>query len=530
MRIAGRTLLALFLLAALWLIAPPVWQAGWSFYTAVRQPSAVAADAQGATTYVVTGDRPLEFRLSGHADLVRLRVHALVPDADKPGSAPTVDYALRIDIEDTDGNVLHGYAHHLRSTVGRYLDAQTGELFALNLVDEPGVEVAGINLVPLNLSAWPSAAVVRVSLAGADARIAEVGLRLYEPEAIPEHSIERFWQRLSEHQRMRLAEGNVYPHNLLTPAERAAVLSQRWRPVGPAGVQDQDYRVRSLFAREGRPGAYVSSAFPVVGLRVDRDHAVDLPVSAPGRYFIRANLENLQPEADASPAQLRVEIASDRAVETLLMAVPTTTVARAIALEPGTVRLHSDKPVRVVLLRSLSQSAPASAPSVETRLYRLAAISPLSYAAEADAEPSALRFDLRQRLDRTGPAGAPVAVRYEYRDAVGAAVGGGSFELPPAGPAIDLRSDDPAAQLSPAASLILSVPAGVVEVTLASPDSGRVYVAAYSRLPVTGNAAAEDEWFGLAPSGWAALIAGGDSLMIEQFSIDFAHAGPADAQ
>jgi hypothetical protein len=532
MRIAGRALLALLILAVLWVAVPPAWRAGWSFYTAIRQPSAVAADAQGATTYVVARDRPLEFRLSGHADLVRLRVHALLPDADGPASAPAADYALRIEVEDTNGNLLRDYVHHVRGSIGRYLDADTGELFALNLVDEPGYAVAGINLIPLDLSAWPSAEVVRVSLAEADARIAEVGLRLYEPEAIPEHSIERFWQRLSEQQRMRLAEGNVYPHNLLTEGERAAVLSQRWRPVGPAGVQDQDYRVRSLFAREGRSGAYISSALPMAALRVDADHPVSLPVLEPGYYFIRTNLATTQPQGDVAPAQLRVEISDAGAAEVVLMTVPATTVARAISLRRGTLRLVADKPVQVVLLRNPAGGRRSSAPSVETRVFRLPAGGALNYAGMADAESAALRFDFRRRFDRIPSVdSAGLALRYEYRDAAGALVGGGTFNLPASAPAIDLRSDDPAVLLSPAATLTLDVPRGIAKVMLSGPpNAAEVYVAAYSRLPIAAGAAERDEWYGLAPSGWPELMADESSLTIQPSDIDFAHAGPTDAE
>lgn len=534
MRLAGRTLIALFLAAALWVGGPPVWRAARTFYGTIQQKSQVDDGAQASTAYVVSQDRPLEFRLSGHADLVRLRVHALLPQSTGLGDASSAAFALRIEFLDANDNPLHEQIYHVRSIVGRYLDAVTGELFALNLVDDPAYAVAGVNLIPLNLTAWPSAQGVRIALAGADAGIAEVGLRLYEPEAIPEHSIERFWQRLSERQRMRLAEGNVYPHNLLTSAERAAVLSQRWRPVGPAGVQDRDYRVRNLFAREDRPGAFVSYAMPVVGLRVDREHPIDLPIPQQGRYLIRANLDLPPQETAAAAALLRVEFA-DAGAAPILIDVPAATVARAVSLPQGTLRLISDKPVRVVLLRNPT-AAPASPYPVEIRSFRLRRGGALSYSAGDETDSVVLRFDLWRPLDDSDPAmSAALTLRYEYRDAQDAVLGGGDFDLPPARPALDFRSDDPTVQLSPAETLTLRLPPGAAKVTLSAPADA--YVAAYSRLPTTvetaapaGENAATNEWFGLAPEGWAALMAAGDSLTTEHSFAGFVRTGPVDAE
>lgn len=534
MRFAGRALIALFLLAALWAGGPPVWRAAWTFYGAIQQKSQVAADAQASTAYVVSRDRPLEFRLSGHADLVRLRVHALLPQGTEVGSAPSAAFALRIEILDTNNNLLSEQIYHVRSVVGRYLDPATGELFALNLVDDPAYAVAGVNLIPLNLTAWPSAQGVRITLAETEAAIAEVGLRLYEPEAIPEHSIEGFWQRLSERQRTRLAEGNVYPHNLLTSTERAAVLSQRWRPVGPTGVQDREYRVRSLFAREDRPGAFISYALPVVGLRLDREHPIDLPIPEAGRYLIRANLEIPPQGSDSAVARLRVEFA-EAGTMPILIDVPPTTVARAVSLPQGTLRLISDKPVRVVLLRN--PAAGASLPqSEETRSFLLRSGGALSYSVGDESDSVILRFDLQRRFNDSDPVTpADLTLRYEYRDAQDAVLGGGDFNLAPSPPAFDLRSDDPTALLSPAELLTMTLPPGAAKVVLTAP--GDAYVAAYSRLPLADETAAPvvgdaamNEWFGLAPTGWAALMAAGDSLTTEHSFVGFAHSGPVDAE
>lgn len=534
MRIAGRILLGILVLAVLLTAGAPIWRASRAFYDTVRKPSLVAGDAQASTAYVVAADRPLEFRLSGHADLVRLRTHALLPAAGGQYAAPAAGYALDIEILDSDGNLLHRESQHIRSIVGRYLDAATGEPFAVNLVDDSRFAVAGVNLIPLSLADWPAAEVVRVRLAGADPQISEVGIRVYEPEAIPEHSIEQFWQRLSDRQRSRLAEGNVYPQGLMTGAERAAVLSRRWRPVGPSGVEDQDYRVRNLFAREDRPGAFISYAVPVLETRLEPGRPIDLPVTEAGRYSIRAILAAVQPGLDAQPAQLRVDIFNSQTNESFAISVPGSLVARDLFLSSGGIRLSSDKPVRLMLLRSpVPPGAAASPVGAEIRAYRLHAGGGLTYELSGGQAAAALRLDLWRRLDGGPeiPSGA-FAVVYELRDAANAVVGSGSFTAVATAPAPDLPSDDPEALLSSAQRELLDVPPGVVAVTLSAPKE--IYVAAFIRLPPAADDPAAElpaaDWFGVAPSGWSPLIAGGGTLLIEQGSGRFVRSGPVDAQ
>jgi hypothetical protein len=515
MRLAGRALVLLAVLAALWAILPPIGDAALRYYAAIQQPSLLSAEAQPATTYVASRERALEFRLSGHADLVRLRSHALLPRAGDAGIEPSAAYALRVQILDTNGRLLAERIEHVRGVVGRYLDAATGELFAINLVDDPGYAVAGINLVPIDLSAWPTSEVIRIDLAAADDGIAEVGVRLYEPEAIPEHSIERFWQRLSDPQRERLADGNVYPSALLTVAERAAALSQRWRPVGPAGIQGQDYRVRDLFAREDRPGAFIAYAVPVADMLVGPDRPLDLPILEEGRYILRANLEAETGPADTA-ARLRIEVRDSGAPAATLVVISGKIAAHAAFLRPGSVRLIADRPLRVALLRNTGAGDSRTPRQVESRVYRLRGGASLTYPVAANAgDADMLRLQFWRSLDRSGPDDDTVlAVGYECLDAESRNLGGGRIEIPAGPPAPNLRSDDPTVLLAAPVRQALRLPPGTAQIVLTAPSD--VFVAAFNRLQPATDGEGADGWFGLPPGGWPALIAAGDSLTLQR--------------
>jgi hypothetical protein len=258
-------------------------------------------------------------------------------------------------------------------------------------------------------------------------------------------------------------------------------------------------------------------------------------VTETGRYSLRANLAAAQPGFDAEPAQLRVEIFNSQANKSFVIAVPGPLVARDLVLLPGGIRLSSDKPVRLMLLRSPAPPGTSvSALSFETRAYRLHAGGGLTYELGGGQAPSALRLDLWRRLDgNQGNSSGAIAVMYELKDAANAVIGSGSFDAAASAPAPDVLSDDPEALLSSAQQEFLNIPSGVVAVTLSAPQE--IYLAAFTRLPpATDDATAADlpaaEWFGMAPSGWSPLIACGGTLLIEQSFGRFVRSGPVDAQ
>jgi hypothetical protein len=75
---------------------------------------------------------------------------------------------------------------------------------------------------------------------------------------VPDREIKVAWQRMSGADRRRLAAGNIYPPQLLSEAEKRNLLRWRWRPVGPRGVEGEDYEVKRLYVPDdggGQPAA-----------------------------------------------------------------------------------------------------------------------------------------------------------------------------------------------------------------------------------------------------------------------------------
>jgi hypothetical protein len=472
-----------------------------------------------SSAYLVESERELEFRLSGHADQVRLRGHGLIPRRAEEAMSRTYDFAIAIRILAADGTILAQRTEHYRTSVVRHRDPTTGGMERANLVADDTVDVIGTTLTTLDLRHLPEAEVLRVRLAGADPDVRAVGIRVYEPEAVPEHSIAASWQRLSIPQRERLAEGNVYPMPLLSEEETAAIMTRRWRPVGPAGVEGKDYRVQTLFIREveGAP----TESFPVpAGLYVDLHHQGTLTIDEPGRYLIRATAV---PESRAAaPEQAMLRLRGTVAQE-LVLPWTTSTIETEIDLAPGTATLVSDRPAAIRAFRVLADRQVELTPERRlVRAFQLSADSHLDFAVHRRiAGPVLLRMDLRRWLtDPDQKAAAPAAVNYAAIDISGRVIDTGAVRVDAEPAPNDGLADDPTALLSRAVRHELMLMPGVVRLRVTAQRT--VYVSMHNRLEGTATATADGivgggrtgDWYSFMPIGGADLVRDGKTILI----------------
>lgn len=513
MRLLGRTLFVATLVALLYGAFDLIRR------EAVRDTpiAELPLETRESVAYATDAGRELEFRLSGHSDQVRIRTHGLVPrhGDDPPGR--TYAYALRISILASDGSPLAERVEHYRTTIVRFRQALTGRFDRINFVDDPTVDVIGTTLTILNLSGLPSAEVLHIRVISADSEVKEVGIRVYEPEAIPEHSIAASWQRLSLTQRERLAEGNVYPIDLLTEEETAAILSRRWRPVGPTGIEGDDYRVRTLYIREDESGQADKPMIPA-GLYVDAQHAGSLKIAESGQYMIRAiAVPGESGKVMGSPA-LQLQQGASAEVAIPWDGERSETVMN---LDAGSLSIKSERPAAVRVYRLTPEDRIELKPSSRTiRAFRIAPVVGLDYAVHRlFDEPAVLRLDLRRRFDdsqdqRTGA----TTVTYSALDSADQVITSGKIEVE-ATPSPDSGLvDDPSARLTEPTRRDLALAPGIVKLRLAVDRT--VYVTAYSRLEsdLPEGDDTEDQWFSLLPVDGKQRIRDGGTIVVSETS------------
>ncbi len=87
-----------------------------------------------------------------------------------------------------------------------------------------------------------------------DTRSAEVQgvhLRVYARESVSARQLDYLWERLTRAERMQLAADLVFPADLLQVTEQRNLVRNRWRPLGPRGVEGADFQVTVFYTLEG---------------------------------------------------------------------------------------------------------------------------------------------------------------------------------------------------------------------------------------------------------------------------------------
>ncbi|MGR3803190.1 hypothetical protein [Marinibacterium profundimaris] len=214
---------------------------------------------RGTISYLLDTRRWTTFSLPGRLQALRILAHPDVAPDHEPVPGEAYRYGIEIEVLDGAGQVLRRIDRHFRTELVVYRDVADGaEVVARRYSDDPALPLAVDRLI-LGLEDLPEARAVRLRSAHADAPLTGVNVRLYRPRPYNEGNVNALWERLAPTERRALAVGYVYPPEYLTAEERLAILSHRWLPFGPVGIEPRDYVSRRLEIYDP-PGARVVPA------------------------------------------------------------------------------------------------------------------------------------------------------------------------------------------------------------------------------------------------------------------------------
>ena len=97
-------------------------------------------------------------------------------------------------------------------------------------------------------SETPVAAIVLRPL-GVEKGVEELDVRVYERLPFAGNSALAAFRRRSPAEQAELAKASALPAELLTDEERAALMANRWKVLGPSGIAGRDYRVSVIYER-----------------------------------------------------------------------------------------------------------------------------------------------------------------------------------------------------------------------------------------------------------------------------------------
>ncbi len=392
-------------------------------------------------------------------------------------------YDLQVRFLDRGGSVLAERRIHIESPVRFYRPRGGGERRLLRFYQDrdalPTETRESLVLVP---GSQPWSMQVRAGDVSPEMR--DVHLRVYAREIVNPGRLDYLWQRLTQAERTQLAADLVFPAELLKISEQRNLVRNRWRPLGPRGVEGRDFRLTVFYTLENSELVAERDIPASPGLYADRGvrAAFRLPAGTDA-VGIRA-VPLVADPAQSSARTVRGLLRAWQDGRLLPVLQPLDSAGRGRVSGASLVEVLSDRPVRVQV--DLRQPGPETVPAPDFRpvtlaAYRLHPREPVIYPVHhVAAEPTLLRLDVRA----VRPAGTllpatvpPVQVRLlDANDAV--------LETMQLQPGLEHSLYDhlpgqPVAMLSEAARYHWRLPADVRRVEVTGGPS--LLVAAYNR-------------------------------------------------
>lgn len=430
------------------LVALGVWRYGAmalpDFLTGSANPDKLALVPQSSISvaYLADDERWLNFPITSGTMQLKLISNASSGDFEQARQQRLADpgkrwrYALEIEVADGSGRTLLRRTHHHRADVGEYRGADGRTYTPSFYLREALVPFTGA-VVNLDLAGLPPASMLRVRLARKDDEIADVALRVYQPDRTSEQRVAILWQRLSERQKEALARGSVYPPELLIEQERRNLLLHAWKAVGPKGAEGRDYRARELYVLLENDGEIVDDPVPPFGVLADRRVRATLPIPEGGGN-LRLLLQPTPRTGDQGPAPATARVAlrwhgvSQFARSERSIPLAAAEAGYSMAVAGGL--LEVEAPVETAVRAFLQRPGQAAASEEEItplpqylRAFVADQSAPVSYTFEARRESSLFRLELRQL--RMAAADQDNLVRYAIVDGNGVSLKEGEISL-----------------------------------------------------------------------------------------------------
>lgn len=515
MRLIGRLLIAVLLLLALGLGA----LAAWPYLAPLLSGNDVAGtgDARPLTAYLPPDNRELAFVLSRHPTRLRIAAFGLVPATDALPDDARWRYAYRV-LDDAGAVLDQGELAGGCPPPGRLPLADGGDR-PVRWSMEPGLSPCADELTFLQLPGDRPPARLQLRLIemspafrGVAVRVAGRVLRGGANEAV-------VWHRLSDAHRAELARYSAYPADLLAPSEITALTREIWDPVGPQGIDGQDYdqlKIAALALDEipRAPGT------DDVRRIADLSHRVTLPVFQAGKVTLR--LTPVPSPGATLPRGIEARIAWYAAQGAGASDRPLNVPAEGLLLSQeagrGLLEIRSPLPLAVDVVEADARTLEHA--EHRLRVLHLESGDSVDWAvSHAPGLTTAFRLDVRGHVGPAGgSAGTRDALAWEWLDAAGRALAQGTLSPAPVPSLYD--RDERGGSITDPQSAWFRLPPAVRTVRVRA--RGVLLVNAHTRLDEDALArripddqrgwfddpGRAPEWFAIAPVSRSTTVAG----------------------
>jgi len=494
MRWLGRGLLALIVVAILAGIYPRISSGLFDSLFKDTVNRNLPQNARASSVYWLPEDSWLSFRIQGRTDMVRLLNHVqLTTGHFQPEEQ--IPFAIRYRILDTNGRIIQEREYYFRTTLSQPRSLPEGQHLLGRFYDDAGVIASNDQTLFLDMRDQPTAATIALQAIELPPGALHIGVRAAQRMSVDNAAAALKWQRLSLENRAEQTDPHVYPHHLVSNFEILNQMSQRWQPLGPVGIEGQDFQSENLYLLDVLPSpAPDDTVFPA-GLTADPEHWITLPLPRSRHYQLEVTpLTN-------NPSQTVNLSLSHQASEDLQVTHFTTRgpsqpdQAREPAGDPsffwsteltaGLLQVIPNQPVSVRLLDADS-GEDLTPPRQFVSGFRFGPGQNLRYRLNPETGvPQPLRLDFRALHEPLEETGLSAPVTLVFRDTEGKIISRQSASVAPAnGPYQRLASGlDDEASVSESHSLHLDAPIQAASVTIenSSQSNATLLLTLYSR-------------------------------------------------
>ena len=446
---------------------------------------AMAPEAAVSIAYELDRKRWTSYAIPEGRNPIRIISNAsLPPDFRKRRFPPEQEwhYAIQYQVLDSSGAVIEERVYHHRTKLRLFQDKDKKKEYNSAFYLTPELQPADARIMLINLTGMAQPSTIRFRLASADPDVRDVTIRAYTPELTPEYRLRPAWQRMNDRQKSRLADGNVYPKELLVEQEKQNLVARMWSPVGPSGVRGRNYVSREIYVLVENEGEEIVPEGLPAGLFADAFHRSIVPLPERGGRVVLRFEPAFRDQIKKGSITIRwyglgpanrsshsfhwngdqASFARHFSGGILEIAAPSPLITRAFLAEAGREREITPLPYYL-------------------RAYIVDSGTPLQFPVEHDRNSATpFRIDLRRIIKAGEKPPGPLKVSYQILDSGGGAVRSGLMTVPfITSPYDSVAGEQPAPVVCEPVSFHFMMPPSAVGIRLSA--NGQALAAVYNR-------------------------------------------------
>lgn len=204
-------------------------------------------DAAVKLAYILDRKDWLNYALQPGEDRVRVMSNAIIDKEYALTESERFLYAIDYEVLDGKANVIKAGRFYHRGGQKHYQDQKTGQQYVSTSLYPPVANPLDSRIHIINLRGLENAEKIRLKLAEYQAPVQNVVVRAYQKKQVSEHKLDYAWQRLGDRVRKQLAKVSVYDADVMTEQEKRQLIKNMWAPMGPLGVDGEDYFIQKLY-------------------------------------------------------------------------------------------------------------------------------------------------------------------------------------------------------------------------------------------------------------------------------------------